>query len=220
MAIGAILTALRWRGRDALTDGQCLLDLSQVKDSKLFQQIAQALDLGFQCRSNSRTMTQMCDMLDRGSSKRVSFYDDMGLELRGTGVPAGSTLTDAGYSVFCWNGAWNQLGSPVRERTDLRVWLNPNGGYTSIMGDGFRYQDLVNVLWHEIHHLTTTQHHKTAAAPYPAGDPWIAAIADIAHAFPTTARDPITGKDVPIRDIPGAKQWTMRSGATGDARTG
>lgn len=209
MATGVILKSLYWCGCDALTDGWCSLDLLNVKNVRLRQQIVQAPDLGFQCRGNSITMTQMCNALDQGIAKRISFFDDMTFALSGTGVPAGSTLTDAGYSTFCWKGAWNQLTSPVRERTDLRVWINPNGGCTSITGDGFRYQDLVNVLWHEIHHLTTTQHHRTAAAPYPAGDPWIKAIADIANAFPKTVRDPLTGKDVPVRDSPGAKEWTM-----------
>ncbi len=207
MAKGLALTTLFPSGTDRYSTGKALLDVSGISDATLRLQVAQALDLGFQCRMRSATMTATCSGIDTGASHGVRFLDKVADALAGTGVVMDPTGA-GGFSIWRFNGTWNQRFAPVEGREDLRVWLNPTGGYFSVDGRGFAYNRLVNVLWHEMHHLTTVQHHIRPTAPYDPGDPWIPAIADIARAFPRTVRDPVTGQQVLLI---AADQWTQAS---------
>lgn len=207
MAKGLQLTTLIPAGAACYSTGKATLDVSRLSNSTLRLQVTQALDLGFQCRARSPLMTFMCDALDTGKSHGVTFYDSAAGAVAGTHVTTDST-GDGGFSMWRYQGAWNQPRAPVLEREDLRVWLNPTGGNFSVTGNGFEYNRLINVLWHEMHHLTTTQHHIRAAAPYDACDPWVGAIAEIARAFPRTARDPVTGQQVTLF---APDQWTQRT---------
>lgn len=199
MTAGLALTTLVPSGPGRYTAGRCTLDTLKVTNQTLLLQTIQALDLGFQCRHGTPLMAEMCDALEAGTSRGVTFFDVSAEALAGTSTHGGSPA-DGGFSLWCYDGSWNRQDAPVLERDRIRVWLNPTGGNVSATGQGFDYSRLVNVLWHELHHCTTTQHHRRAAAPYDADDPWRGAIAEIAGAFPRTARDPVTGDQVTMVD--------------------
>ena len=206
MARGLSLTTLIPAGSGRYSTGKAVMDVSRLNDATLLLQVVQALDLGFQCRLRSPLMTAMCSALDTGKSGGVAFFSVAAEAVAGTHAQAGDSGADGGFSLWRYQGAWNRLDAPVLERDSLRVWLNPTGGNFSVTGNGFEYNRLVNVLWHELHHCTTTQHHLRAAAPYADNDPWKVAIADIARAFPRTARDPVTGQQVTLF---APDQWTQ-----------
>lgn len=210
MARGLSLTTLVSAGSGRYSTGRAIMDVSRLYDPTLLLQVVQALDLGFQCRLRSPLMTAMCNALDSGKSGGVSFFSVAAEAVAGTHAPAGDSGGDGGFSLWRYQDIWNNLNAPVLDRDTFRVWLNPTGGNFSVTGNGFEYNRLVNVLWHELHHCTTTQHHLRAAAPYASDDPWRAAIADIARAFPKTARDPVSGEQVTLFD---PDQWTQNSDA-------
>ena len=115
---------------------------------------------------------------------------------------------EGAFSMWVYKQAWNVGMAPVLERTDMRVRLNPTGGNYSVDGKGFAYNRLVHVLWHELHHLTTTHQHVRTDAPYDPGDPWVGAMIEIARAFPLTSRDPATGQQVLLFK---PNQWTSNT---------
>lgn len=204
MAAGLALTTLTPSGPGHYTTSRCIFDVLRVTNQTLLLQVVQALDLGFQHRNGTALMAEMCGILETGKSHGVTFFDVSAEAVAGTNARPGDSA-DGGVSFWRYGGAWNKRDAPVRERDSLRIWLNPTGGNFSVTGEGFEYNRLVNILWHELHHCTTTQHHRRATAPYDVDDQWRGAIADIARAFPKTARDPVTGRQVSMF---GPDQWT------------
>ena len=140
----------------------------------------------------------------------IRFFSVDAEAIAGTSVPLVAGGGEGGFSMWRYKQDWNVLAAPVLERTDMRIRLNPTGGYYSVDGKGFAYNRLVHVLWHEIHHLTTTQHHVRLNAPYDPGDPWVGAMIEIARAFPSTARDPEAGQQVLLFK---PEQWTSNRAA-------
>ncbi|MFT8806431.1 MAG: hypothetical protein ABF856_14965 [Acetobacter aceti] len=99
-----------------------------------------------------------------------------------------------------------RLESAPLNRPKRKLWVNPYGGRLFISDDVFSYGALINIVWHEIHHLTTREHHLTDSAPYlTPGDPWPAAIKNIAESFPERTRDPVTGEEVSV----GQSSWSF-----------
>ena len=208
MAAGLVLTTLTNAGADVYLSGGAKFDLSRLLDAKLRLQTAQALDLGFQNRSKSALMVQTTRGLEGSASHGIRFFSVAAEAVAGTSIPTVPGGGEGGFSMWRYKGLWNVLTAPVLEREDMRVRLNPTGGFYSVDGKGFEYNRLLQVLWHELHHLTTTQHHVGMNAPYGAGDPWVGAMIAIGQAFPKTARDPSTGQQVILFS---PDQWTSKN---------
>ncbi len=205
MAAGLILNALSASGADHYTSGAASFDLSKIYDARLRLQVAQALDLGFEHRNGTALMANTARYLEHSASHGVQFFSVAAEAVANTSVPLVAGGGEGAFSMWRYKQDWNVLAAPVLDRTDMRVGLNPTGGFYSVDGKGFAYNRLVHVLWHEMHHLTTTQHHVRLNAPYDPNDPWVGAMIEIARAFPATARDPETGNQVLLFK---PDQWT------------
>lgn len=207
MATGLVLNALAVAGTAAYRSGSAIFDLARIYEPKLRLQVAQALDLGYQVRNGTALMAETTSALENAASHGVRFFSVAAEAISGTPV---ATIVGGGEGAFCmwlYGQAWNVGNAPVSQRTDMRVCVNPTGGNYSVDGKGFAYNRLVHVLWHELHHLTTTQQHIRTDAPYDPSDPWVGAMVEIARAFPATARDPETGEQVILFK---PDQWTAR----------
>ena len=210
MAAGLVLTTLVDVGANRYRSGNAVFDLSRVYEQSLLLQAAQALDLGFQCRYGTNLMADTTRNLEKAASHGVRFFSIAAEAVAGTPVPTVAGGGEGGFSMWLYKGSWNVGTAPVLDRTDMRVRLNPDGGNYSVDGKGFAYNRLVHVLWHELHHLTTTQQHVRMDAPYDPGDPWVGAMIEIARAFPPTTRDPETGQQVLLFK---PDQWTSNAKA-------
>lgn len=201
---GLILQALQVAGADRFRSGNAVFDLSKLHQPRLKLQVGQALDLGFEHRNGTPLMAETTHVLENAASRGVRFFSIEAEAIAGT-TYSPSAGGEGGSAMWQIHGRWGSNILPVTDREDMRVFMNPSGGYYSPRGDGFDYNRLVHVLWHELHHLATTQHHERPNAPYANDDPWVGAMVEIARAFPSTARDPETGRNV-LLFAPGS--WT------------
>ena len=210
---GLVLTTLADAGGGIYRSGNAVFDMSKIYEPNLRIQAAQALDLGFQCRRGTNLMAETTRLLEDSDSHGVRFYSVASEAVAGTPVPPLTGGGEGGFSLWQDGQSWNTNKGPVRSRTNMRLGLNPTGGYYSVDGKGFAYNALVHVLWHELHHLTTLQQHIRQDAPYDPSDPWVGAMVEIAKSFPRTARDPLspTGDAVLLYK---PEQWTARSGSS------
>ncbi len=211
MAAGLVLTTLAQAGADTYRSGNATFDLSKLYEPPLKLQVAQALDLGFQCRNGTSLMADTTRSLENAASHGVRFFSIASEAVAGTPVPTVVGGGEGAFSMWLYKGTWNKGDAPVLDRTDMRVRVNPTGGNYSVDGKGFAYNRLVHVLWHELHHLTTTRQHVRMDAPYDPGDPWVGAMIEIARAFPSMARDPVSGDQVILFK---PNQWTANPAAT------
>ena len=211
MAAGLVLTTLAGTGADTYRSGNAVFDLAKLYEPALKLQVAQALDLGFQYRNGTALMADTTRGLENAASHGVRFFSVAAEAIAGTPVPTVAGGGEGAFSMWLYKQAWNKGTAPVLERTDMRIRVNPTGGNYSVDGKGFAYNRLVHVLWHELHHLTTTQQHVRMDAPYDPADPWVGAMIEIARAFPPMARDPGTGQQVILFK---PNQWTSNQMAT------
>ncbi len=197
MARGLQLHAISSGGGDIYLSNTARFDFTGIRDETLRLQAIQALDLGVEHRNGSALMATTVDALERAESRGVRYFSVRAEATAGILNGAGGDEAEGGESFWFYKGAWNTLNAPVLERQQMRVFLNPSGGAYSPDGRGFPYNRLVQVIWHEMHHLTTTQHHIRQTAPYDVSgqppDPWVGAMLQIKAAFPPQVRDPATG---------------------------
>ena len=207
MAAGLELHTISSGGGDVYVSNTARFDFTGIRDATLKQQAIQALDLGIEHRNGSSLMTTTVDALEHAESRGVRYFS---VRAEATaGIPGGASGDEAegGESFWFYQGGWNKLDAPILRRQQMRVFLNPTGGAYSPNGRGFPYNRLVQVIWHEMHHLTTTQHHIRQTAPYNIDgqppDPWVGAMLQIKAAFPPRVRDPATGNMVSMLSAEG-----------------
>ena len=208
MAAGLVLTTLAGAGADIYRSGNALFDLARLYEPALRLQVAQALDLGFQCRNGTALMADTTRSLENAAGHGVRFFSVAAEAVAGTPVSTVAGGGEGAFSMWLYEQRWNTPAAPVLARTDMRIRFNPTGGFYSVDGKGFAYNRLVHVLWHELHHLTTTQQHVRMDAPYDPGAPWVGAMIELGRAFPPTARDPGTGQQVILFK---PNQWTSNT---------
>ncbi|MCH4090596.1 hypothetical protein [Acetobacter sp.] len=207
-----------------ISDGGCVFDLSKVSDKNLKLRIVQIIDLGFSVRKKSSELGMACGVLEKNIDPRLRIFDDLNKFYAPFSPPFLGNATngasvwvapDCDYILKRKNTDKNKIisdhekcrltSSPLN-RLERKLWINLYGGRLFISDDVFAYGALVNIVWHEIHHLTTREHHLTESAPYlMPGDPWPVAIKNIAEAFPEKVRDPVTGEEVST----GKSSWSF-----------
>ena len=221
MAAGLELHAISSGGGDVYVSNAARFDFGGIRDDKLRLQAIQALDLGIEHRNGSFLMAATVDVVEHAGSRGIRYFSVRAGAI--AGIPHGASGDEAEGNESFWScqGAWNKLDAPVLRRQQMRVFLNPTGGAYSPDGKGFPYNRLVQVIWHEMHHLTTTQHHVRQTAPYNIDgqppDPWVGAMLQIKAAFPARVRDPVTGNIVSMLSAEG---FTFNNRATAPTNIG
>ncbi|MCH4090112.1 hypothetical protein [Acetobacter sp.] len=214
---------------------KCRFDLGSVHDKNLKIRIIQALDLGFSVRNKTPMMGKTCAFLELNIDPSLKFFDDADEFCAPSRITdrsvygiatSGASLwqsTDCNEDAFLAKKIIDKnernieieklnvcrLSSSPLSRFNRKIWVNPTG-VRVLMGDVFLYGYLVNTVWHEIHHQTTAVHHTRTEAPYGASDPWVTDMSGIIKAFPETAMDPVTGKEVPLYTF----NWTSLAPST------
>ncbi|QYE37160.1 hypothetical protein KZX46_22545 (plasmid) [Polymorphobacter sp. PAMC 29334] len=125
MAAGLVLTTLAREGVDRYRSGSAIFDLAKLYEPALKLQVAQALDLGFQCRNRSPLMAETTGSLENAASHGVRFFSIVAEAVAGTNTPIGDFSGEGGFAMWLYKQKWNLHDAPVLERTDMRICLNP-----------------------------------------------------------------------------------------------
>lgn len=182
-------------------------DMTAILDADFKAQLAQILEAGF--AAPFPALREEVAALEGEGSRSIRFFSDAEKMTSGSGTFP--TEPDSSGSSS-WRGPKGSMEnvSPVASRSDLRVFVDQSGGsgVQVRMPDGSYLAPLwylAGIVWHELHHLATTQQHTEPSSPY--SGPWAVAMDRIKRGLPAQIWDPIAKREVSM-NIPA---WTVQN---------